>query len=593
MGFGSMQDLLKDGKDAYWRKKAREFVERRGREGTLYDKEALEEVRRGVKQWESLVLAPQDQRSKGTRADYQTASGIPLKPVYTAADVKDADARDHGLPGVYPYLRGIHPNLYRGRMWTMRMFSGFGTPEDTNKRLKMLLKHGETGLSVAFDMPTLYGYDCDHERAHGEVGRCGVNVSSLRDMEVIFEGIPLDKVSTSMTINAPAAVLTCMYAGVAMKSGVPINALRGTVQADMLKEYLAQKEWVYPPEAHLRLVRDLMVFCTKRMPVWNYISISGYHIREAGSSAAQELAFTLADGFGYMELGLEAGLKAEEFAPRLSFFFNSTMDFFEEIAKFRAARRIWATVLREKYGVKDPRSLLLRFHTQTSGVSLTWQQPLNNIVRTTLEALAGVLGGTQSLHTNSYDEAWALPTEKAVEVALRTQQVIAEETGVPSVIDPLGGSYYVEWLTEQLEEEAYKYFDRIESAGGLLKSIKSGYLQREIAENSYRLSKRIEEGRDGVVGVNKYSVPEKEPLNTLKIDFRAQRSQIRRLERVKKERDGAKVQAALSRIRRAFENENANAIQPMLDAVAAYATLGEITSVGREVWGTWQEPAIL
>ncbi|HYC11903.1 MAG TPA: methylmalonyl-CoA mutase family protein, partial [Nitrososphaerales archaeon] len=337
----------------------------------------------------------------------------------------------------------------------------------------------------------------------------------------------------------------------------------------------------------------LMTFCTRKMPLWNYISISGYHIREAGSSAAQELAFTLADGFGYVELGLEAGLRPEEFAPRLSFFFNSTMDFFEEIAKFRAARRIWAAVLREKYGVKDPRSLLLRFHTQTSGASLTWQQPLNNVVRTTLEALAGVLGGTQSLHTNSYDEAWALPTEKAVQVALRTQQVIAEETGVPNVVDPLGGSYYVEWLTEQLEEEAYKYFDRIQSAGGLLKAIKSGYLQREIAENSYRLSKRIEEGKDGVVGVNKYVVPEKEPISTLKIDFRAQKSQISRLERVKRERDDGKVKAALSRIQKAFENENANAIQPMLDAVMAYATLGEITEVGKKVWGTWKEPAIL
>src|SRR5271157_2663951 len=474
MGFGSMQDLLKDGKDAYWRKKAREFVERRGREGTLYDKEALEEVRRGVKQWESLVLAPQDQRSKGTMADYQTASGIPLKPVYTAADVKDADARDHGLPGVYPYLRGIHPNLYRGKFWTMRMFSGFGVPEDTNKRLKLLLKHGETGLSIAFDMPTLYGYDADHEKAHGEVGRCGVNVSSLRDMEVVFRGIPLDKVSTSMTINAPASVLTCMYAGVARRTGVPVEALKGTVQADMLKEYIAQKEWAYPPEAHLRIVRDMMVYCTKKMPLWNYVSVSGYHIREAGSSAVQELAFTLADGFGYVELGLEAGLKVDEFAPRLSFFFNSTMDFFEEIAKFRAARRIWAKVMREKYGAKDPRSLLMRFHTQTSGASLTWQQPLNNAVRTAIEALAAVLGGTQSLHTNSFDEAWALPTEKAAEVALRTQQIIAEETGTPNVMDPLGGSYYVEWLTEQMEEEAYKYFDRIESVGGILRAIKTG-----------------------------------------------------------------------------------------------------------------------
>jgi methylmalonyl-CoA mutase N-terminal domain/subunit len=483
--------------------------------------------------------------------------------------------------------------MYRGRPWTTRMFSGYGTPEDTNKRLKLLLEHGETGLSVAFDMPTLYGYDCDHPKAHGEVGRCGVNVSSLKDMQVIFDGIPLERVSTSMTINAPATVLTCMYAGVAKKQGVPLARLKGTVQADMLKEYIAQKEWVYPPEAHLRLVRDLMVFCTREMPQWNYISISGYHIREAGSSAAQELAFTLADGFGYVELGIEAGLKVEQFAPRLSFFFNSTMDFFEEIAKFRAARRVWARVLREKYGVKDKRSLLMRFHTQTSGASLTWQQPLNNIVRTAIEALAAVLGGTQSLHTNSYDEAWALPTEQAVEVALRTQQIIAEETGVPSVIDPLGGSYYVEWLTEQMEEEAYKYFDRIETAGGLLKAIKTGYLQREIAENSYRLSKRVEEGKDSIVGVNKYSKAERKPIETLKIDSGAQKSQVKRLASIKTKRNSAKVDVALVKLGKAFENEDANSIYPMMDAVMQYATLGEIVDAGRKVFGVWVEPMIL
>ncbi len=585
--------MLRDNKDAYWRGRAGRLVEKRGGGGALYDRKAIEEIRRGVKLWQEKVLGPGAEKSPESRKDYQTASGIPLKPLYTPADVRGTEFGDQGLPGVFPYLRGIHPNMYRGRPWTMRMFSGFGTPEDTNKRLKLLLEHGETGLSIAFDMPTLYGLDCDHERAHGEVGRCGVNVSSLKDMEVIFDGIPLSKVSTSMTINAPASVLTCMYAAVAGKQGVPMEGLRGTVQADMLKEYIAQKEWVYPPEAHLRLVRDLMVYCTKKMPYWNYISISGYHIREAGSSAVQELAFTLADGFGYVDLGLEAGLNVEQFAPRLSFFFNSTMDFFEEIAKFRAARRIWATVLREKYKVKDKRSLLMRFHTQTSGVSLTWQQPLNNIVRTTIEALAGVIGGTQSLHTNSYDEAWALPTEEAVQVALRTQQIIAEETGVPSVIDPLGGSYYIEWLTEQMEEEAYKYFDRIESAGGLLKAIKSGYLQREIAENSYRLSKRVEEGKDSVVGVNKYAVLEKEPINTLKINFKAQRSQVRRLERVRKERDKGKVTAALAKVERTFEDDEANAIQPMMDAVKEYATLGEIISVGRKIWGTWEEPAII
>jgi methylmalonyl-CoA mutase N-terminal domain/subunit len=584
--------LLRDDKIGYWKKKAKTFAEERLDEGTLYDKKTIESIQKGFKQWKKDVLEPWAKKSPEMKRDYQTASGVPLKLLYTPADVKDADGGFQPFPGVYPYVRGVYPNMYRGRQWTMRMFSGFGTPEDTNRRLKMLLEQGETGLSIAFDMPTLYGYDCDHERAHGEVGRCGVNVSSLRDMEVIFDGIPLGKVSTSMTINAPAAVLTCMYAGVARRQGVPMESLRGTVQADMLKEYIAQKEWVYPPEAHLRLVRDLMVYCTKKMPLWNYISISGYHIREAGSSAVQELAFTLADGFGYVDLGLEAGLKVEQFAPRLSFFFNSTMDFFEEIAKFRAARRIWATVLWEKYGVRDERSLLMRFHTQTSGASLTWQQPLNNIVRTTIEALAGVLGGTQSLHTNSYDEAWALPTEKAVQVALRTQQVIAEETGVPNVIDPLGGSYYLEWLTEEMEEEAYKYFDRIESAGGLLKAIKSGYLQREIAENSYRLSRRVENGRDIVVGVNKYAVPEKEPINTLRINFKAQRSQLRRLERVKRARDPAKVEAALARVEKAFGNDDANAIQPMMEAVMEYVTLGEIISVGKRVWGTWREPAI-
>ena len=585
--------MLRNGGEAYWKRKSKAVVERRAKAGRLFDAAAVESIRKGVKQWEESVFGEQTRRLPESKPDFQTASGIPLKPLYTPPDMLDADYSDQGYPGIFPFLRGVHPTMYRGRTWTMRMFSGFGAPEDTNKRLKLLLEHGETGLSIAFDMPTLYGYDCDHQRAHGEVGRCGVNVSSLKDMEVIFDGIPLDKVSTSMTINAPATVLTCMYAGVANRQGVPMDGLRGTVQADMLKEYIAQKEWVYPPEAHLRLVRDLMVYCTKKMPLWNYISISGYHIREAGSSAVQELAFTLADGFGYVELGMEAGLKPELFAPRLSFFFNSTMDFFEEIAKFRAARKIWATVLKEKYGVKDPRSLLMRFHTQTSGASLTWQQPLNNVVRTTIEALAAVLGGTQSLHTNSFDEAWALPTEKAVQVALRTQQVIAEETGIPTVIDPIGGSYYVEWLTEQMEEEAYKYFDRIESAGGLLKAIKSGYMQREIAENSYRLSRRVEEGKDNVVGVNKYVIEEKKPIDTLKIDFKAQRSQIRRLEGVKKERDGAKVQAALARILKAFENEDANSIEPMMKAVLEYATLGEIVQVGREAFGTWREPMIL
>lgn len=585
--------LLRSGRDSYWRIKARDYAAKRKKRGSLYSPRAIRDIQKGLEQWRREVYKPWVERAPEQKADPQTASGIQLKPVFFPTDAKEQDYSDSGFPGVFPYLRGVYPNMYRGRLWTMRMFSGFGTPEDTNRRLKLLLDQGETGLSVAFDMPTLYGYDCDHPKAHGEVGRCGVNVSSLKDMQVIFNGIPLDKVSTSMTINAPAAVLTCMYAAVAEKQKIPLPSLKGTVQADMLKEFIAQKEWVYPPEAHLRIVRDLMVYCTRNMPQWNYVSISGYHIREAGSSAVQELAFTLADGFGYVELGMEAGLKVDEFAPRLSFFFNSTMDFFEEIAKFRAARRIWAKVLRERYKARSPRSLLMRFHTQTSGASLTWQQPLNNIVRTALESFAAVLGGTQSLHTNSYDEAWALPTEKAVEIALRTQQIIAEETGVTNVVDPLGGSYFLEYLTEELEEEAYKYFDKIDSAGGILKAIKSGYLQREIAENSYRLSKRMETGEDVVVGVNKYAVKEETPINTLKIDFKVQKRQVERVRRVRKERDNKKVSALLDKLRKAYEDPNANSMYPLMHAVAAYATLGEVISVGREVYGSWKEPQIV
>jgi len=585
--------MLEGGKDPYWSRKVKEISARRKRNGGLFDQRTLRDLKKGTEQWTKEVYAPWVSASPEDKKSRETASGILVKPVYTQNDISGLSQSDLSLPGVYPYTRGVYPTMYRGRPWTMRMFSGFGTPEDTNKRLKLLRKHGQTGLSIAFDMPTLYGYDCDSEKAHGEVGRCGVNVSSLRDMEAIFEGIPLDKVSTSMTINAPAAVLTCMYAAVAKQRGIRLDALKGTVQADMLKEYIAQKEWSFPPEAHLRIVRDMMVYCTKHMPQWNYVSISGYHIREAGSSAVQELAFTLADGFSYVELGTKAGLDVDDFAPRLSFFFNSTMDFFEEIAKFRAARRIWATVLRERYGAKKSRSLLMRFHTQTSGVSLTWQQPYNNIVRTAIEALAGVLGGTQSLHTNSYDEAWALPTEHAVQVALRTQQIIAEETGVTSVVDPLAGSFYVEWLTEKLEEEAYRYFEKVEKAGGLLNAIKSGYLQKEIAENAYRLSKRVESGEDGIVGVNKYEVEEDPPISTLKIDMNAQRKQVARIRRVRAERDEKKVKALLSKLRRAYEDPDANSMYPLLEAVSAYATLGEIVQVGREVWGSYKEPQII
>ncbi len=520
------------------------------------------------------------------------SSGFELKDYYTPDDVKGSYKSKLGAPGEYPYTRGIHPDMYRGRLWTMRMFSGFGTPEDTNGRLKLLLSHGETGLSVAFDMPTLYGLDASSDRAHGEVGKCGVNVSSLKDMEVIFKDIPLNKVSTSMTINAPANVLTAMYAVVGEKGGTPKKNLAGTVQADILKEYIAQKEWMYPPEAHMRIIRDMMVYCTNNMPKWNYISISGYHIREAGASAVQELAFTLADGFEYVKLGIENGLEVDSFAPRLSFFFNSSTNFFEEIAKFRAARRIWAKEMKETYGAKNERSMKLRFHSQTSGYSLTWQQPLNNIVRTSVEAMAAILGGTQSLHTNSYDEAWALPSEQAVEVALRTQQVIAHETGIPDVVDPLGGSYYLESLTDKMEEEAYKYFKTINAMGGVVSAIKNGYLQKEIAATAYAHQRKVENGELKVVGVNAFSKENEQPINVLKIDFNAERIQKKRLREVKLKRNEGNVQRSLDRLRDIYSRDE-NSMESIIQAVKVYATLQEISDVGREVFGGWKEPVLI
>jgi methylmalonyl-CoA mutase N-terminal domain/subunit len=520
------------------------------------------------------------------------SSGIKLKECYYPGDSRMDYESKLGIPGEFPFTRGIYKDMYRGRLWTMRMFSGFGSPEDTNGRLKLLLSHGETGLSIAFDMPTLYGLNADSERAHGEVGKCGVNVSSLKDMEIIFKGIPLDKVSTSMTINAPANILTAMYATVGEKGGVPKKDLAGTVQADILKEYIAQKEWLYPPEAHMRIIRDMMVYCTKNMPKWNYISISGYHIREAGASAAQELAFTLADGFEYVKLGIANGLDVDSFAPRLSFFFNSSINFFEEIAKFRAARRIWAREMKETFGAKNPRSMMLRFHTQTSGYTLTWQQPLNNIVRTTIEAMAAVMGGTQSLHTNSYDEAWALPSENAVEVALRTQQIIAYETGIPDVIDPLGGSYYLENLTDRMEEEAYKYFKTIDGMGGVVNAIKSGYLQREIAVTAYAHQKKVERGDIKIIGVNAFAKENEEPINVLKIDLKAEKIQRKRLEELKIKRNGKAVERSLERLRRVYEGDE-NSMEAVIEAVKNYATLEEIADVGREVFGGWKEPTII
>jgi len=578
----------------YWRKKSQGVIAARKRPRRSLSPTVARSIASEKRQWERTVLKPWIMSTPERKTNFENPSGIALKDIYTPLDVENQDYVKHlGLPGDFPYTRGVYPSMYRGRVWTMRMFSGYGTPEETNSRLKYLLKEGETGLSIAFDMPTLYGVDVDHPRAEGEVGKCGVSVSSLKDMEVIFDGIPLNEVSTSMTINAPASVLTCMYVATAKKRGLRSSVLRGTVQTDILKEYAAQKEWVYPPEAHLRIIRDMMLYSTKHLPQWNYVSVSGYHIREAGSSALQELAFTLADGFAYVDLGVDAGLKVDDFAPRLSFFFNCGMDFFEEVAKFRAARRIWAEVLKEHYRAKKPRSMLMRFHTQTSGVSLTWQQPLNNIVRTTVEAMAAIMGGTQSLHTNSYDEAWALPTEKAALIALRTQQIMAEETGIADVVDPLGGSYYVEWLTDEMEQRTYEYLARIEDLGGILPAIKKGFIQREIADTSYRYQRQMEEGTRQIVGVNSHKMDEASPIETLRIDETVRNHQIERLREVKKTRDAAAVKSALTGLEKAFSNNETNCIYPMLKAVRSYATLGEIVDVGRHVFGEWKEPSIL
>ena len=575
------KELMEDHK-GFWHSKLREASER----NSSSKDESLEK-------WRKNTLEPWESKTGYKPREFINSSGIEIKDVYTKGDLPEDQEKLLGLPGEYPFTRGVYPNMYRGKEWTMRMFSGFGTPEDTNARLKYLISHGETGLSIAFDMPTLYAYDCDNKRADGEIGKCGVNVSSLKDMEVIFDGIDLSKVTTSMTINAPAAVLTAMYFSIARKQGLSLEKIGGTVQADILKEYIAQKEWIYPPEAHIRIIKDMMIYCTENVPRWNYISISGYHIREAGSSAVQELAFTLADGFYYVEMGKNAGLDVDQFAPRLSFFFNSSINFFEEIAKMRAARRIWATALKEKYGAKSKRAMMLRFHTQTSGYTLTWQQPHINIVRTAFEGLAAVLGGTQSLHTNSYDEAMALPSEEAVKVALRTQQIIAEETGVTDTVDPLAGSYYVEWLTNKIEEEAYRYFDKIESMGGILEAVKSGYIQREIATTSYRRQKRIEEGKEVMVGANKYVESDEKPINILRIPKEAQERQIKRLNEVKATRDGKRVAETLERLRKAMEDPDKNIMPFLIDAVESYATLEEISNVGREVYGGWKEPIII
>ena len=549
--------------------------------------ESLNKISKERKAWQAKV----DQTRQTTHSRFETVSGMPLDILYTPDDIARLDyLRDLGFPGEYPYTRGVRTNMYRGRHWTMREFSGFGTAKDTNERYKFLLGHGETGLSVAFDFPTLYGLDSDDALSHGEVGKCGVAISSLDDMETLFDGIPLDQVSTSMTINGPAAVIWAFYIAAAENRGIGPEKLRGTIQNDVLKEYIAQKSWLFPPEPSIRLITDIMAFAAKQVPQWNTISISGYHIREAGSTALQELAFTLKDGLTYVEAGIKAGLDVDTFAPRLSFFFDSHLDFFEEIAKFRAARRIWAREMKETFKAKKTESLLCRFHTQTAGCTLTAQQPENNIVRTAFQALAAVLGGTQSLHTNSMDETWALPSDKAVLIALRTQQLIAQETGVTNVIDPLGGSYFIEALTNKLEAGAYDYFRKIDALGGMVKAIEHGFPQREIAEAAYRYQKALEKKDRIVVGVNEYELEgEQIEIPLLKINYSVEQEQRHRLDELRKKRDPARTRRCLDAVTQVCAS-NENAMPVILEAARARCSLGEICEAMKKVFGTYEEP---
>src|SRR5215213_2463510 len=523
-------------------------------------------------------------------APFTTLSGEPIAPLYTEQDLPDPERI--GVPGGYPYTRGVYPSMYRGRLWTMRQFAGFGTAEETNARFRYLLDHGQTGLSTAFDMPSLMGHDSDHARSLGEVGREGVAIDTLDDMETLFEGIDLGEVSVSMTINAPAAIMMAFYVVAAEEKGIPAEALSGTVQADILKEYIAQKEWCFPVDPAMRLLGDMMQWCTGHMPRWHPVSISGYHIREAGSTAAQELAFTLKDGLTYVEEQVARGMDVDDFAPRLSFFFNAHIDFFEEIAKYRAARRIWARELKETFGAKSPKSWLMRFHTQTAGVSLTAQQPLNNVARTAIEALAGVLGGTQSLHTNSYDEALALPTEEAVRIALRTQQIIAHETGVTNTIDPLGGSYFVESLTDRMEQLAYEYFAKIDELGGMVEAVKRGYPQREIADAAFALQREYDSGARKLVGVNSFTEGDDGEIEILRIDPALERKQIDRVQGVRARRDGDAVEAALAELRDAAARDDHNLMPNLLDCARVHATEGEIVEALQTVFGTYTETPV-
>ncbi len=563
----------------------------RGGRTRLYDPAAMRAVTREVARWEAETLRPAVAKTPLRQGTFATDSGVPVPAVVTAAHCRGELQEQLGLPGEYPFTRGVQPSMYRGRLWTMRMFAGFGSPEDTNQRFKYLMAHGTTGLSTAFDMPALMGYDADHPMSRGEVGKEGVAVSSLRDFEVLFDGIPLDKVTTSMTINASAIAALCMYIAVGEQQGIPMARLGGTIQNDMLKEYIAQKEWIVPPRPAVRIVVDMIEYCSRHMPRWHAVSISGYHIREAGATAVQELAFTLADGIGYVEECVKRGLAVDDFAPRLSFFWDVHNDFFEEIAKFRAARRIWAGVMRDRFGARDPRSLQLRTHAQTAGVSLTAQQPYNNVVRTTLQALAAVLGGTQSLHTNSLDETYALPTEDAVMLALRTQQIIAHESGVDRVVDPLGGSYYVEYLTDEMERQAHGYLSRIDQMGGIIRAVEEGYPQKEIGESAYRYQREVEDGQRLVVGVNAFQSEQQEPVEILKIDDQVAETQIARLQRLRVERDPRAVERTLAAVEAAARGTD-NLMPPVLAAVKAYATLGEVSDVFRKVWGQYREGGV-
>ena len=553
----------------------------------MFEDGKIKEINEEYRKWSEKIertLAKRPER----KDDFVNTSGIPVKRLYTPLDAPDFDyVEDLGLPGEYPFTRGVQPTMYRGRLWTMRQYAGFATAEDTNRRYRFLLEHGQTGLSVAFDLPTQIGYDSDHPLAQGEVGKVGVTIDSMKDMEILFDQIPLDKVSTSMTINAPAAVLLAMYIGVAEKQGVSSKDLRGTIQNDILKEYSARGTYIFPPQPSMRIITDIFSFCSQEVPQWNTISISGYHIREAGSTAVQEVAFTLADGIAYVEAAINAGLDVDEFAPRLSFFFNAHLDFLEEISKFRAARRLWAKIMRERFKAKDPRSMMMRFHTQTAGCTLTARQPKNNIVRVAFQALAAVLGGTQSLHTNSMDEAFCLPGEEAVQIALRTQQLIGYESGVTDTVDPLGGSYFVEALTEEIFERAQNYIDKIDKLGGAAAAIEKGFIQREIQDSAYRYQREIEKEERVVVGVNKFQIEEKPPKDLLRVDPGVRISQMEGLEKLRSERDNSKVKGVLGDLKKAAQGKD-NLMPVILEAVKAYATLGEICDELRGVFGEYQ-----